>query len=544
MPHVKSRVHELVKMTRWSNPFNAPTSLIAIIFLIQKASLLLLAGLSPGAGYDTSTQLLLDDGKGGHPNWLVTKLSRWDAIYFGTVASRGYLWEQEWAFGWGFTGLISLIANGELSATQSSFTAALTKEAFRSLYPFTNSKLTAPHTELVAAIAVAHLAHLASAIVLYHLTIVVFGGFSGKKLALISAILHVFSPAGLFLSAPYAESLFSFLAFSGCLLYAKSIRLEAARALEKDFAIIASGLLFGLATLMRSNGVLNGLIFLHAVSSELPGLLTLELDISKFRRVMALVLAGLTNALGMLIPQWIAYNIYCKDMGRPWCAKRLPSIYEWVQDHYWNVGLFRYWTLSNAPLFLLSAPMLLILTSSGLHAIRGKLNVGSGRTTDIAEPKSSAFLNANTPTEQDGQTKFVQSLASTQLFLAALAITTYHVQIITRISSGYVVWRMEISSDSPMDDCVSDDAWDFIGGYLGNLRAVPSPAPNLSRFNVPWTLATLDLQTAKSLIFESKSSLSVAAKITQQAFFRKWSGYPPELGSSHESSRMFRVLTC
>jgi phosphatidylinositol glycan class V len=46
--------------------------------------------------------------------FLSTKLTRWDAIYFTKIASRDYLYEQDWAFGWGFTRLIKFFASGTI----------------------------------------------------------------------------------------------------------------------------------------------------------------------------------------------------------------------------------------------------------------------------------------------------------------------------------------------------------------------------------------------------------------------------------------------
>jgi phosphatidylinositol glycan class V len=43
---------------------------------------------------------------------LVSKLVRWDALYFVSVAQRGYLFEQEWAWGWGYTNFLGLISKG------------------------------------------------------------------------------------------------------------------------------------------------------------------------------------------------------------------------------------------------------------------------------------------------------------------------------------------------------------------------------------------------------------------------------------------------
>ncbi len=84
--------------------------------LVWKGLLLVVAICSPGAGYDTSTTLRESSHSFRLPFTLqriADKLTRWDAIYFVTTSSRGYLFEQEWAFGWGFTKLIALCTAGE-----------------------------------------------------------------------------------------------------------------------------------------------------------------------------------------------------------------------------------------------------------------------------------------------------------------------------------------------------------------------------------------------------------------------------------------------
>eukprot|EP00198_Chlamydomonas_reinhardtii_P011508 XP_001700845.1 predicted protein [Chlamydomonas reinhardtii] len=53
------------------------------------------------------------------------------------------------------------------------------------------------------------------------------------------------------------------------------------------------------------------------------------------------------------------------DWPRPWCSSRVPYVYGFVQLLYWNVGFLRYWTLQQAPNFLLAMPVLL-LSAAGL----------------------------------------------------------------------------------------------------------------------------------------------------------------------------------
>lgn len=97
------------------------TALITF-FIVWKFLLLCIACVSPGSGYDTSTELLLpsvsqhDSISAKILTYVSSKLVRWDALYFIRVAQRGYLFEQEWAWGWGFTKFISGVARGAIVA--------------------------------------------------------------------------------------------------------------------------------------------------------------------------------------------------------------------------------------------------------------------------------------------------------------------------------------------------------------------------------------------------------------------------------------------
>lgn len=89
--------------------------------------------------------------------------------------------------------------------------------------------------------------------------------------------------------------------------------------------------------MVRSNGILSGFLFAYDASLLAWAALTQGLDLYRARRFAVIVLGGGMVALGMIVPQILAYRIYCmsQDGPRPWCSSVLPSIYGWVQGYYW-----------------------------------------------------------------------------------------------------------------------------------------------------------------------------------------------------------------
>src|SRR5271156_3132319 len=73
----------------------------------------------------------------------------------------------------------------------------------------------------IIAITISHVAHWLSVLVMFSLTRIISGNkqAGATALPLIASILHILSPAGLFLSAPYTEALFSLLNMFSTLLY-------------------------------------------------------------------------------------------------------------------------------------------------------------------------------------------------------------------------------------------------------------------------------------------------------------------------------------
>jgi phosphatidylinositol glycan class V len=105
-----------------------------------------------------------------------------------------------------------------------------------------------------------------------------------------------------------------------------------------------------------------------------------------------------------------------------------------------DVGLFHYWTVSNIPLFLIAAPMLWLLLDSSVTVLRSYFHppfrwrsvLQVGVTT---EPKNDAPIMHHVP-----------ELALPQLVLAVAAMTSFHVQIVNRLASGYPTWYMMVAT--------------------------------------------------------------------------------------------------
>lgn len=95
-----------------------PVRTLVTVFAAWKTLLFLIAaGSIVGGAYDTSASLTLDgsavSGNSSSAPTLIARLTSWDAIYFTQVARRGYLFEQEWAFGSGIPLVVSYLIKGE-----------------------------------------------------------------------------------------------------------------------------------------------------------------------------------------------------------------------------------------------------------------------------------------------------------------------------------------------------------------------------------------------------------------------------------------------
>ena len=101
----------------------------------------------------------------------------------------------------------------------------------------------------------------------------------------------------------------------------------------------------------------------------------------------------------------------------------------------------RYWTLSNIPLFLLATPSMYLMLSSPFFLI-SKDSASGEHVPRKSQRETAAAAIPSLHLADD----VLNQLALPQVLLALMALFSFHVQIITRISSGYPVWYFAVAT--------------------------------------------------------------------------------------------------
>ncbi|XP_059111116.1 GPI mannosyltransferase 2 isoform X2 [Peromyscus eremicus] len=266
---------------------------------------------------------------------LLGGLSRWDAEHFLFIAEHGYLYEHNFAFLPGFP--VALMTGAEL------------------LKPLQG--LLSRRSCLLLSVALLNfLFSVLAAVALHDLGCLV---LRCPRQAFYAAMLFCLSPANVFLAAGYSEALFAFLTFSAM------GQLERGRSW-------ASGLLFALATGVRSNGLVSVGFLVHSQCRGFFSSLVVLNPLTQLIKLLTSVcLSVLTVSLPFALFQYYAYSQFCSpgsahsipeplvqlavDKGYrvtgeeepPWCSWDLPLVYSYIQDVYWNVGFLRYYELRS-----------------------------------------------------------------------------------------------------------------------------------------------------------------------------------------------------
>eukprot|EP00834_Sanchytrium_tribonematis_P002724 NODE_90_length_21577_cov_0.697691.p8 type:complete len:359 gc:universal NODE_90_length_21577_cov_0.697691:3696-4772(+) len=226
----------------------------------------------------------------------------WDAIHFKNILMHGYEFEHALAFMPGLPILVFAI------------------HSFFWYFPI-----------ILVGIIIVNICHVLAAYVLQKLAEKL--GINGNVW-----ILYLFTPQVYILSTLYSEFPFSLVTFLG--IYA-----------IHSGKLLTSILYFTLASAFRSNGIINlGFIIWYFLSRILKKSVTIS-DLLYFS------IGSILIPMPFIAFQYYAALMYCP--GRPWCENLFS--YGYIQNHYWQSGLFMYFTKNNIPMFLIVAPILFVI---------------------------------------------------------------------------------------------------------------------------------------------------------------------------------------
>jgi Gpi18-like mannosyltransferase len=191
----------------------------------------------------------------------------------------------------------------------------------------------------IAGLAVSHLSSWLSMLLVWRLSRRL-DPHEKRSNAFVAALLYIISPAGMFLSAPYTESVFAALHMLAYLLFIHGrTAFAGGRAGVGAILNIGSGIALALAIIMRSNGILSGFMFAWDASEMCYRLLRQRPRALDLQRLLSVVMAGVIAGFGFVLPQYLAWTGYCEGRGpestRPWCQNFVPSIFTFVQSQYW-----------------------------------------------------------------------------------------------------------------------------------------------------------------------------------------------------------------
>lgn len=344
---------------------------------------------------------------------------RWDAQYFTHIAKYGYTYENTLAF-------------FPLYPAQ----VAISARFLHYIFPVCSID----SLVLLIGVLLNCFLFVLATIALYRLSKMV---LMREELAYKAALLFCFNPATIFFTAPYSETLFAYLTFSAIMNILRAY-LNRCISWKSLFHIIT----IGLSTCTRSNGILNiGFLFYFLICFYYRKLnLRKHSLLSFFKALIILVSCLFFCILPFIMYQIYAYNLFCKDFNsslsaelveyayknnlvlqgkfsqnnQTWCHQTVPFAYSYIQDHYWNVGFLRYFTIKQIPNFVLAFPVTFLIIKCSYEFFKQYPSVLLDPFFSIE--KSEKFLPR-------GAFVFIVHA----LFLAIFNFLCIHVQVSTRI---------------------------------------------------------------------------------------------------------------
>lgn len=405
-------------------------------------------------------------------------MKRWDAQYFIHIAQYGYTYENCLVFFPAFPLAVRYVAYGLNSI-------------FGSIMNF-HSLL------LIAAVLLNVIMFIKSADVLHRLSLRV---LRSESKAYKAVILYCVNPASIFFMAPYSETMFAWMSFYTML---KCTENESLRFASID---ILSGLPAAVSMVTRSNGIVNlGFIlyasFKNVIEKTLPEIIYKYKTIKRKVIIPLLLLPLLTSGIALMMTVIIAlipfclvqtYNYfkYCVPHDHslpeflantdyivpgmalsPWCNDSLPLSYNYIQTHYWNVGLFKYYKFKKIPNFILAIPVLIIVFSHCLSYIKNnlrlccKLGVRVNQVCNTKRPYRQLIYSRGFGANDPNVFVYVVHILS----LAVFCVLFVHIEVSTRLlasASPLLYWicsyRMNVGPTPTADQNTINEHFRRIG---------------------------------------------------------------------------------
>lgn len=262
-------------------------------------------------------------------NSFLKKLVTWDVVYFADLFATGLKYEHQFVFcplWWRWI------------------------------------KYTSPdnfYTKLALSVLWTNLFHLLSCVSMYYLALATFAKISmfrqrKRAIALAASLAYVVSPAGIFLTAPYSESLCNLLVVTGLWLRELALAKNTVGASFGNVRLVVlytfSGTLVAIAFGVRANSVLFGLFYLFDLQNAWRN--------HHIQDCVWTIVAGGQIFAAIVVAVWYPYSVFCPERGQ-WCTWWVPSLFSYAQSTYWVNGFLAYWTPNNIPNFAFAAPTVL-----------------------------------------------------------------------------------------------------------------------------------------------------------------------------------------
>ncbi|KAJ5070543.1 gpi mannosyltransferase 2 [Anaeramoeba ignava] len=358
-----------------------------------------------------------DYDSSGPKKGIFSNLARWDSIYFLRISKYKYENEQSFAF----YPLYPILIN-----QTSKFISFLQQNL-----PFSFEFLENP--EFLAGVLISNLSNILAAILMFKLTLHL---SKNEKFSVISTLMFCLSPANIFMTVIYTESQFALFTFAG-IYFLNTSEKNTGNSGRNFFRYLLSIICFMLSGATRSNGMINaGFILFDSLHRFKIARKITDFLVIIFQSLFAVVLIMIPN----IVYQFYAYKQFClsefikNTTGVPsWCNNTIPSIYGYVQNHYWNVGFLNYYTFLQIPNFLLAFPIVLISLLGIFYS--WKKDFFNVLTIGFFPDKNSDF--------QFFTSKNVLVHTFHLLFLTLFGLFIMHVQVITRFlssSSPFIYW--------------------------------------------------------------------------------------------------------